>query len=98
MRLTLFGMLDLNEKVKSPTKKVPFHLLAVAMLLLLPNPSSIDQERGKHHPRNDHKRDNDDTNNPRMSPENSVQVKEKKEDDLRCKHSIIGEIQYNQMK
>ena len=81
MRLTLFGMLDLNEKAKSPTgptKTVSFHLLAVAMLLLLTNP--IDPERDKHHPRIDQKRDDDD-DNPRMSAVNSAQMKEKKDDD-----------------
>ena len=98
MRLTLFGMLDLDEKVKSPTgliKKVSFHLLVVAMLLLLTDP--IDPERDEHHPRIDQKRGNDD-DNPRMWTENLAQLKEKKEDDLRYKHSIIGEIQYNQMR
>ena len=100
-------MLDLNEKAKSPIgpiEKVPFLLLTVAMLLLLTNPSPIDPERDEHHPRIEHhpkidqKRDNDDTNNPRISAENSAQLKEKQEDNSCCKHSIIVEIQYNQMR
>ena len=99
MKLTLFGMLNVDEKAKSPTrpnKKVPFHLFAIAKLLLLTNP--INPERDEHHPRIDQKRDDDDTNNPRISPENSPQAKEKKEDDSCCKHSTIVEIQYNQMR
>ena len=97
MRLTLFGMLDLKEEAKSPTrpnKKVPFLLLAIAMLLL-PQTSPIDQERDKYHPSIDQKRNDD---NPRMLAETSAQVKEKKEDDSCCKHSIIGETRCNQMR
>ena len=96
----MFGMLDLNEKAMIPTsppKKVPFHLLAVAILLLLPKPSSIDHEKDEYHPRIDQERDNEDVN-LRMSSENSAQVKEKKEDDWCCEHSIIAETRYNQMR
>ena len=96
-------MLDLNEKAKSPispTKYVPSLLLAMAMVLLLQT-SPIDQRRDKYHPRIDQERDDDDNNNnnnPRMSAENSAPMKEKKEDDLRCKHSIIGETRRDQMR
>ena len=99
MRLTLFGMLDLNVKAKSPTspnKHVPFRLLTIVMLLL-PKPSSIDHEKDEYHPRIDHKRDND-ANNLTMSSENSAQVKEKQEDDWCCEHFIIAETRYDQMR
>ena len=99
MKLTLFGMLNVDEKAKSPTrpnKKVPFLLLAVTMLLL-PKPNPINQERDECHPRIDLERDKGD-DNPRMSAENSAQVKEKKEDDSCCKHLQILETPYSQMK
>ena len=99
MKLTLFGKVNVDEKAKSPTsptKKATLQLLTIAMLLLS-QISPIDRERDKKHPRINQERDNDD-GNLRMLAENSAQMKEKKDDDSCCKHSIIGEFQCNQMR
>ena len=80
----------------SPNKKFPFRLLAI-VVLLLSQTSPTDQERDKYHPRIDLKKDNDE-DNPRILAENEAQVNEKKEDDLHCKHSIIGETRCDQMR
>ena len=99
MRLILFGKVNMDQKVKSPTrpnKKVPFLLWTIAMLLL-PKPSPIGQKRGEYYPMIDQEKDGDD-DNLRMPTENSAQVKEKQEDDLCCEHSIIVETRYDQMR